>query len=238
MIHPDQLKKIGRAATHCLACGINLHEVTRHPSAIRDSALVGTAHGDDEDDASLFQREDFCPQCWAEMGRDGYLSFWLARREPPKIAARLTRRRRNETLLAYFVRLHAAIERAEGGDRAGVSAGPETGSELGDAIEPEAPIEPLDRIEGIERKRDRDAELRVRHYIIAHLLHYYHVLEWVAERPNPRSAKRPLLRFHAPALERDFDVETFPAEPAAIEAVQNELKHYLETSVNLLMGAG
>lgn len=237
MIQPDQLKKIGRAATQCLACGAPLQDVGRHPSALREPSAR-----DAEDDAA-FQREDFCPDCWRQIGREGYLSFWLARREPPRVSTRLTRRRRNETLLGYFVRLDEALRADRGAGSGGAGSGGEApeGTPRSGAM-PEGVLPEAVAVATTGRRQRRQA-LLVRHFILAHLLHFYHVLEWVGERPpvatsGSSAGRRPLLRFHCGILERDFDVEAITPDPESIEAVRNELKHRLETSSDVLADLG
>jgi hypothetical protein len=92
----EQYLKISRPQNLCIKCGAEIARAGKHLSALSNSTQ-------DEDDPV---REDFCAECWLEMRDKDYFSFWLARREKPKIRKIQNRKERNSTLLSYFEYLY------------------------------------------------------------------------------------------------------------------------------------
>jgi hypothetical protein len=79
--------------------------------------------------------------------------------------------------------------------------------------------------------RDADApgqsdELKIRQFILAHLLHRYQVLEFAGERRAPDG--REFLRYESPLLGRRFEVEVRDPSDEQIEAVRTEIRRHLD----------
>lgn len=103
--------KIARPTPACVACGAPLHGVGKHPSALYPAGTPAPGEGaadlapEAEADGPP-SREDYCVTCWQEVEREGYIGFWMARREDDAPRPLLSRKQRNATLLSYFEHLY------------------------------------------------------------------------------------------------------------------------------------
>lgn len=88
--------KISRPQNVCVRCGATIAEAGKHPSAIFEAEEKAKQ----EDESPL--RQDYCSECWGKLNEKEYFSFWMARREKPKVKKIQTRKQRNATLLSYF----------------------------------------------------------------------------------------------------------------------------------------
>ncbi len=94
----DSYLKFSRPGNKCLLCDNPLNVDGRHPSLIEVS--------DEEDD---IVRKDFCHECWENLGKSDYFSFWVTRRitaaSPEE--RRLAKSERNDALWRLFSALYA-----------------------------------------------------------------------------------------------------------------------------------
>lgn len=208
----DSLKRIGRPAKACMACGAPLDAIERHPSVLREeldasAAVEESEAGADEakaaapsDSEGASLREDYCPSCWGKLEAEGYFSFWLARRKPRRSLSAFVKKRRNATLLDLFEGSFREAESAPSAESASTS--PETAGPFPDAA-------------------------KVRQFILAHLLQRAQAVEHIGEREGADG--RLWLVFTAPAFgDRQFEVEEQDPTNDEIEAVRAEILARLE----------
>lgn len=98
VVDRDQYLKFGRPGNSCLLCGKPLNVDGSHPSLIQLS----------EKEEAV--RHDFCRDCWGQMGKEEYFSYWLTKRitSASPEQRRLARSERNEALWRLFAALNSS----------------------------------------------------------------------------------------------------------------------------------
>jgi len=189
--------KLGRPTNTCQACGTPLGALAHHPSVVPAEPA-----GDDEP-----ERRDYCPACWTRLREEGYFSFWLSQRRE-KGQRRRFRRRLVIDVLTLLLRNDLSVR---------------------DAEQKPAKTAHVDqqRQGKVYRSYVATGELPIRLFIVAHLLHTFHGVEWKGE--VPRESGRPTrLRFLMPGDPTPIDVEDCRPSTEEIEAVRTQVIHLLE----------
>jgi hypothetical protein len=88
----ESLLSIGRPQKLCLNCNNQIDMIERHPSTLR--------HDRDE---GVYERQDYCPDCWDYIKNDLYESFWITKRDlNRRKIPKLSRRERSTAIRALF----------------------------------------------------------------------------------------------------------------------------------------
>src|SRR5215204_572071 len=95
----DLYLRIGKPQNVCVRCSAQISDAGKHPSALMEQEPQSGLEGTDQEGPV---RQDYCSECWKELAADNFVSFWLARREPPKARKIQNRKERNAALLSYF----------------------------------------------------------------------------------------------------------------------------------------
>lgn len=91
--------KIGKPQNVCIRCNAPIAEAGKHASALLEPGSQYITTPPTEDGPV---RQDYCTDCWRELAADNFVSFWLARRDPPKPRKIQNRKERNAVLVSYF----------------------------------------------------------------------------------------------------------------------------------------
>ncbi len=125
----DRLLSITKAGAVCALCGQSLEEESKHLSVLVDVSPnegeggtdTAESHegpddssaGADKDEArsdSQLRRSDYHRECWAQVAKADYLSFWLAKRPAPPATPKMSKQERNTILLGLFSALMKSNE--------------------------------------------------------------------------------------------------------------------------------
>jgi len=193
---PDYLR-IGKPASTCCACGIDLSARSRHPSVIpgessglpiTEAKRAGGKPGE-KPEVPEYRRQDYCDNCWGQLRSEGYFSFWMARREPRDPMARQASRLRKVRLWELFQQLWAESQ----------------------SLLTETTIVPEERLFRIS--------------VLAHVLMHLRVFKWEGDEVTP-DGKR-WVRFTHITLNQGFRVTELNLASPDVEDFKAELDRFL-----------